>query len=55
MEGMKFYVEPDFIYIDGTEELTNHHEVINENLFPIIFRVNFPHYLHLFILIIYLL
>ncbi|VDK78210.1 unnamed protein product [Litomosoides sigmodontis] len=43
MEGLKFHVEPDFIYVDSTEELINHHNVFNENLFPIIFRVKVTH------------
>lgn len=45
MEGLKFHVEPDIIYVDSTEEMINSHKVTNENLFAIIFRVNFPHYL----------
>ncbi|EFO17187.1 hypothetical protein LOAG_11314 [Loa loa] len=43
MEGLKFHVEPDFIYVDSNEELINLHEIINENLFPIIFRVKVTH------------
>lgn len=53
MEGLKFHVEPDFIYVDSTEELINHHKVINENLFPIIFRVNFLRYFLYYTLIIH--
>ncbi|VIO94862.1 Uncharacterized protein BM_BM8800 [Brugia malayi] len=43
MERLKFHIEPDFVYVDGTEELINVHEITNENLFPIIFRVKVTH------------
>ncbi|VBB31217.1 unnamed protein product [Acanthocheilonema viteae] len=38
MEGLKFHVEPDFICVDSTEELINHHEV--KVTHPSDFRVN---------------
>ncbi|VDM10141.1 unnamed protein product [Wuchereria bancrofti] len=43
MERLKFHIEPDFVYVDSTEELINLHKVTNENLFPIIFRVKVTH------------
>uniref|UniRef100_A0A0R3S655 Major sperm protein n=1 Tax=Elaeophora elaphi TaxID=1147741 RepID=A0A0R3S655_9BILA len=38
MEGLKFHVEPNFIYVDSTEEVTNIHEV--KVTHPSDFRVN---------------
>ncbi|VDN08064.1 unnamed protein product [Thelazia callipaeda] len=43
IEGLKFHIEPDLIHIDGIEEITNVHEITNENSFPIIFRVKVTH------------
>ncbi|VDK82702.1 unnamed protein product [Onchocerca ochengi] len=43
MDGLRFHVEPNFVYVDSTEELTNFHKITNENLFPIIFRIKVTH------------
>ncbi|VDN40041.1 unnamed protein product [Gongylonema pulchrum] len=39
MEGLKFRIEPDFVWVDSDKELTNVHEIINDNSFPIICRI----------------
>ncbi|KAM3718463.1 Vesicle-associated membrane protein-associated protein [Dirofilaria immitis] len=43
MEGLKFNIEPDFVYVDNAEEMINFHKITNENLFPIIFRIKVTH------------